>query len=137
MIENCLTLVKNAKVAMLGTVDEQGHPNIKAMLNLKTDGLHRIWFSTNTSSKRVQQLLNNNKACVYYYTDNDFMGLMLVGKAEVMRDEASRKLLWFDGCEAYYPHGIDDPDYSVLRFTAESGHYYHNLEKLSFEVSSV
>lgn len=134
IINKSLDLVKNAKIALLGTIDEKGHPNIKAMLNLKTEGLRQIWFSTNTSSKRVQQILQNEKACVYYFTELNFMGLMLVGKIVPCYDEAIKKALWFEGSEIYYPLGINDPDYTVLCFTAERGDYYHNLEIRSFEI---
>jgi len=62
------------------------------------------------------------------------MGLMLIGVVEVLQDEESRKKLWFDGCEKYYPGGINDPDYSVLCFTAEKGNFYHGLENIDFDI---
>ncbi len=60
-IEKSLELVKNSKIAMLGTYDQEGYPNIKAMLNVSSEGLKEIWFSTNTSSKRVANILKNQK----------------------------------------------------------------------------
>lgn len=133
-MEKSEELIEKSKIAMLGTIDEHGNPNIKAMLNLKTEGLKRIWFSTNTSSKRVAQLIENNKACVYYVDEQNFMGLMLVGRAEVLQDEHSRRKLWFDGCEKYYSQGINDPDYSVLCFTTESANFYHGLANINFVI---
>lgn len=53
---------------------------------------------------------------------------------EVVTDEATRKKLWYDGSERYYPLGINDPDYSVLRFTAKKGNYYHGLQNISFDI---
>lgn len=133
-LEKSSELVKKSKIAMLGTIDEHENPNIKAMLNLETEGLKKIWFSTNTSSKRVAQLLKNNKACVYYVDEENFMGLMIIGTVKVLQDEVSRKKLWFDGCEKYYPKGINDPDYSVLCFTAEMANFYHGLANINFEI---
>lgn len=133
-IEKSLALVKNSKIAMLGTYDQEGYPNIKAMLNVSSDGLKDIWFSTNTSSKRVANILKNPKACIYYVDEQNFMGLMLVGHIEVTRDEASRKKLWFEGAESYYSEGINDPDYSVLHFKAHKGNFYHRLENLEFRI---
>jgi general stress protein 26 len=57
---------------------------------------------------------------------------MLVGNMEVCTDRKHRELLWFDGAERYYPKGIDDEDYCVLRFTAEWGNYYHGLKNYTF-----
>jgi general stress protein 26 len=129
-----LALVNRAKICLLGTNGKDGYPNIKAMMNLKHEGLKKIWFSTNTSSKRVQQLQRDNRACVYYVDEQNFQGLMLVGNIEILQDMDSRKMLWFDGSERYYPKGVTDPDYTVLCFTSERGNYYHGLSNIAFEI---
>jgi general stress protein 26 len=105
-------------------------------LNLKHEGLKHIWFSTNTSSKRVQQIKKDKRACVYYVDENNFRGLMLVGTIDILQDEKSRKMLWAEGAEVYYPLGINDPDYSVLRFTALWGNYYHGLSNITFSIDN-
>ncbi len=133
-ISEGLQLVERSKICMLGTNGEGGFPNIKAMLNLKHDGLKKVWFSTNTSSKRVQQLMKNSRACVYYVDEVNFKGLMLVGTIEIRQDLESRKMLWTDGAEVYYPQGVEDPDYSVLCFTAQRGNYYHGLTNVDFDI---
>ncbi len=51
-----LQLVERSAICLLGTIGEDGFPNIKAVMNAKHEGMNRIWFSTNTSSRRVQQL---------------------------------------------------------------------------------
>ena len=67
-----LSLVNKSKFVMLGTNGEDGYPNIKAMFNMnniqniETDNIKTIWFSTNTSSKRVTQLNRDSRACVYF-----------------------------------------------------------------------
>ncbi|TYQ15872.1 UNVERIFIED_CONTAM: general stress protein 26 [Acetivibrio alkalicellulosi] len=133
-ISKGLNLINRSTFAMLGSNGEEGYPNIKAMYRMENNGINEIWFSTNTSSKRVCQLLNNPKACVYFADLENFEGLMLVGKIEVLQDDKSRKRLWRDGCEKYYPLGVKDPDYSVLRFTAHKGNYYHGLENVDFKL---
>jgi general stress protein 26 len=133
--ETGLALIKRSKIAMLGTIDEKGYPNIKAMMNLISEGLRTIWFSTNTSSKRVAQLQKNNRVSVYYVDEVKMMGLMLVGEIELLQDEESRKKLWFDGCEKYYPKGINDPDYTVLKFTARWGNFYTGLDNATFTIN--
>lgn len=129
-----LELVGKSAICMLGTNGEDGFPNIKAMMNLKHDGLKKIWFSTNTSSRRVQQIRKDNRACVYYVDEKNFKGLMLVGTIEILQDIESRKMLWFDGSEKFYPLGVEDPDYSILCFTAKRGNYYHGLHNITFEI---
>ena len=127
-----LGLVGRSEIALVGSNSEDGHPWIKAMLKMETEELKTVWFSTNTSSKRVAQFLRDPKACVYFVYFSDWMGLMLTGEIEVLSDQQSRERLWRDGYERYYPLGRADPDYTVLRFSAESANYYHQLDNLTF-----
>jgi general stress protein 26 len=127
-------LVERSPIGVLGSVDSDGFPNIKAMLNLEHEGFYTIWFSTNTSSKRVAQLRQNPKACVYYVDQEQYKELMLVGTVEVLLDPGYRHWLWGSGCEEYYPLGVDDPDYLVLRFTTMWGNFYLALDNFTFKV---
>ncbi len=133
-IREALALAKRSGIAMLGTNGDEGHPNIKAMIKMENEGLNRIWLSTNTFSKRVGQLARNSKACIYFVDFEQWMGLMLVGDVEVLQDGESRQRLWREGFEKYYPAGVTDPDYCVLRFTARWGNYYHALSNVTFEL---
>jgi general stress protein 26 len=129
-----LRLIERSEICLLGTNGEDGFPNIKAVMNAKHEGMNKIWFSTNTSSRRVQQLKKDNRACVYYVDDQDFKGLMLTGTMQILQDPKSRRMLWNDGDERYYPRVVEDPDYTVLCFTARRGNYYHKLRNISFEI---
>ncbi|OGO43155.1 MAG: general stress protein 26 [Chloroflexi bacterium RBG_16_58_8] len=130
-----LQLVESSKICLLGTNAEGGFPNIKAMLNLKHEGLEKVWFSTNTSSRRVQQIMKDSRACVYYVDETNFKGLMLVGTIKIMQDLESRKMLWAEGAEVYYPQGVEDSDYSVLCFSAKWGNYYQGLKNININIS--
>jgi len=133
-LQAALALATRSGIAMLGTNGDDGFPNIKAMIKMENEGLNRLWFSTNTSSRRVGQLLRNPKACVYFIDFEQWEGLMLVGDVEVLQDKESRQRLWREGFEKYYPSGVTDPDYCVLRFTAQWGNYYHALSNVTFEL---
>lgn len=130
-------LVENSKTVMVGTNGEKGYPNIKAMMRLKHDGLKKFWLSTNTSTKRVKLLRTDNKVCLYFVDENNFSGLMLTGTIEILQDRASKEMLWSDGCEVYYPLGVNDPDYTVLCFTSEWGNYYRHLKNVTFKIGEV
>ncbi len=128
------TLIDETRNVIVCSVDENGFPNAKAMFKMEHEGLKTFLFSTNTSSMRVQQFTRNDKACIYLCGRNKINGLMLVGRMEVCTDPEHKARLWFDGAEKYYPLGIDDPDYCVLKFTASQGNYYYNLSKHKFEI---
>lgn len=125
-------LVAGSEVAVVGSLDDRGFPNAKQMFTVDREGLKTFWFSTNTSSLRVGQFQNDPRACLYFTGALD--GLMLVGTMEVRGDRASRERLWDEASLTYYPQGIDDPDYSVLRFTAAEGRYYRALRTYTFSV---
>lgn len=123
------------KTAFIGSVDEQGYPNIKAMLQpRKREGIRVFYFTTNTSSMRVRQFLSDNKACVYFCDSRFFRGAMLRGTMEVLTDAESKEMIWRDGDTEYNPEGVTDADYCVLRFTATSGRFYSNYHSEEFAV---
>ena len=39
-------------------------------------------------------------------------------------DEESKEMIWQEGDTMYYPKGVTDPDYCVLRITIHSGRFY-------------
>lgn len=127
-------LLKRSEIAMVGSLGEAGYPNIKAMFKIESDSLFRVWFSTNTSSKRVEQFKRDPRACVYFHDPERVAGLLLVGDIEVASDLGSKRDLWRDGWEAYYPRGVTDPEYCVLRFVAHNGNYYHELQNVNFRI---
>lgn len=123
------------KTAFIGSVDEQGYPNVKAMLQpRRREGIKVFYFTTNTSSMRVRQFLSDSKACVYFCDNRFFRGAMLRGTMEVLTDAESKEMIWRDGDTEYYPQGVTDPDYCVLKFTAISGRFYSNYHSEEFTV---
>ena len=123
-------------ISFIGSIDAEGFPNIKAMLQpRKREGIQTFYFSTNTSSRRVAQYLKDNHACIYFCDRRFFRGVMLRGTMEVLTDNASKEMIWQDGDTMYYPEGVTDPDYCVLRFTAISGRYYSNFKSEDFIIS--
>lgn len=128
-----LQLANRSRIAMFGNNTGDGYPNIKALIKCENEGLKTIWFSTNTSSKRVPMLQKDGRTCVYFVDFDHWEGLSLIGDIELLQDAASRKRIWHVGDEKYYPLGITDPDLTVMRFTTRSCNYYHGLANLTFE----
>ena len=128
-------LIDKQKNAFIASIDGGGFPNIKAMLSpRKRNGIQEFWFSTNTSSMRVAQYRENPKASVYFCDKRFYRGVMLKGTMEVLEDSATKEEIWESGDTVYYPKGVTDPDYCVLKFTARNGRYYSNFKSEDFEV---
>jgi general stress protein 26 len=128
-------LIDKQGVSFIASVDTDGFPNMKAMLPpRKRDGIKEFWFSANTSSMRVAQYRKNPNASIYFYDKRFFRGVMLKGTMTVLDDSETKEMIWQDGDTMYYPGGVTDPDYCVLKFTARSGRYYSNFKSEDFEV---
>lgn len=59
---------------------------------------------------------------------------MLRGTMEILTDSTSKKMIWQEGDTMYYPEGVTDPDYCVLKFTAFSGRYYSGFKSEDFTI---
>ncbi len=129
--------IDRQNVSFICSVDENNYPNMKAMLKpRKRVGLKEFYFSTNTSSMRVKQFMNNPNASIYFYHKGliKYTGVMLVGKMEVLTDQETKNMIWRKGDTIFYKGGVTDPDYCVLKFTAQSGRYYCDLKTEDFEI---
>ena len=111
--------IKEQKTAMISSVDDDGFPNTKAMLSPRKIEGNDLYFTTNTSSMRVSQYKQNEKACVYFYKRGRFSytGVMLVGTMAVLTNQDVKDEIWRPGDTMFYKKGRTDPDYCVLKFT--------------------
>ncbi|MFA5246883.1 MAG: pyridoxamine 5'-phosphate oxidase family protein [Candidatus Micrarchaeia archaeon] len=134
-VKTALSVIERCSKAIIGSVDADGYPNVKAMLKPREyDGVKTFYFTTNTSSMRVAQYRKNPKASIYFFDERFFKGVLLKGKMSVHTDAATKKRIWREGDEMYYPKGVSDPDYCVLKFSTESGRLYENFSSKDFDV---
>lgn len=122
------------KTAFIGSVDEEGFPNIKAVFVPRKIEGNCFYFSCNTSAMRTSQYQKNPKASLYFYHRGRFRyeGIMLIGTMEVLQDLEIKKEIWQTGDTMYYKQGVTDPDYCVLKFTAHKGRRYCDLQSENF-----
>lgn len=134
--EQIFDFINKQKVAFIASIDKDGFPNMKAMLMPRKIEDNCFYFTTNTSSKRVEQYRVNANASIYFFKKGRFRyeGTMLVGTMEVLEDEQTKTEIWRTGDTMFYKKGISDPDYCVLKFTARKGRYYCDLKTKSFEL---
>ena len=114
-------LIDKQNVSFIASISEEGFPNIKAMLPPR-------------KRMRVAQYRENPNASIYFYDKRFFRGVMLIGIMEVLEDAEAKQMIWLEGDTMYYPQGVTDPDYCVLKFTAEKGRYYSNFKSEDFDV---
>lgn len=130
-------LRRNSGTATLASIDDKGYPVMRAMLVLEHDHMKTQYFSTNTSSGKVGLFRSNPKASVYYCEPKTYKGVLFVGEVQICTDQQTKDFLWREGFERYYPKGVTDPDYCVLKFTAKSGSFYNGPNSAKFEIEEL
>jgi general stress protein 26 len=143
-----IELMEIAEAAYVTTIDPDGFPQTRAMFNLRREeqfpGLaalfkdHRddflVYFTTNTTSPKIDHIKKNPKVSIYYCKPGEFRGLMLSGEMETVTDLAEKEKIWQEGWEMYYPGGVHDPDHTVLRLRPMAAKYYHQLDSFYWEM---
>ena len=145
---SALKLISESKAAYLTTIDSHGFPITRAMFNLRNkeqfpefsefyqnqEHIFTVYISTNTSSTKVEHLKNNPLMCVYFCDADNFQGFMLGGSVEFIDDIKLKKTIWLDWWTQYYPKGVEDPDYTLLRLNPKTARYYYKLKQVNFEL---
>ncbi|MDR2412680.1 MAG: pyridoxamine 5'-phosphate oxidase family protein [Rickettsiales bacterium] len=125
-ISEILTFFDKQAAIMLGTLNEVGAPEIRALINIRNKDVaphltdffkrnERLLLITNTHSDKIGQIRANSSAALYAF-DQQFNGLLLTGKVLEIADNAVKDALWDDSWKMYYPAGKDGGDFSVLEF---------------------
>jgi general stress protein 26 len=132
--EFTVDLMKKTPVLYLATVDHDGLPQVRAMENLRCvekfphpakvisenelDPL-TTYISTNTNSKKIKQKLVGAKVALYYCLPGEYKGVMIRGEAELYNDLEFKNKLWMDYWTMYYPEGVSDPDFTLIKVKPE------------------
>ena len=131
-----------AQIATFGKDETEGFPEIRALLNLanpkqypklkdkaiSVDGeTLTIYFTTNTSSRKIRQIRDNKNVCLYFVLPKKFKGVSAIGTIEEVTDQAVKEDFWQTGWVMYYHKGPKDPDYTILKFTSKYMHCWGNL----------
>lgn len=129
VLQVCRDIMRESEVVYLTSLDEDGAPSTRAVFNLRREGQFPalrhlyavegdsllVYITTNTSSEKVRQMRRDARIALYYCIPHTFHGAMLAGRAVEVTDEAAKDGIWQPGWEIYYPGGMHDPDYTIIR----------------------
>ena len=129
-------LIAEQDFICFSTINPEGMPEARAMINLANpklfpkvqgyfaDESFLAYFSTHTASEKMKHLARQSRSSVYYY-NTKIEGLSLFGETSVVTDKMIKKDFWQDNWTMYYPEGVEDATYTLLRFTPASYKYYN------------
>lgn len=83
-----LEIMRETSYCALVTVDSTGQPQIRTMNPFPANGDFITWFATSRTSRKVREIRNNPKVCIYYADHVAAKGYVsLTGKAEIIDDK--------------------------------------------------
>ena len=139
-INDVVKIIQTADCAQIGTFgkdETEGFPEIRALLNLANPKQYpklkdksifvdgetlTIYFTTNTSSRKIRQIRADNKVCLYFVLPKKFKGVSAIGTIEEVTDQTVKEDFWQTGWFIYYHKGAKDPDYTLIKFTTKYLH---------------
>lgn len=110
LLEKCIVLA-------LASINEKGYPRICTVSKVKANDFKDIYFVTSKRSHlsgKATHFENNSKASVCYTLEGD--SVTLIGNIEFIEDKALQAQLWNESDRNFFPRGIDDPKFRLLKF---------------------
>jgi general stress protein 26 len=81
-------IIKETTYCALVTIDSTGQPQVRTMNPFPANDELITWFATSRTSRKVREIKNNLKVCVYYANHMTAKGYVsITGTAEVIDDK--------------------------------------------------
>lgn len=118
-----INFVAGYPFANLITVGTDGTPRGRIMANLPLTEDMVIWYATGMQSRKVAEIQKNPAVSVFYYRPSDHSSVSALGRAEIVKDDETRKTMWQDAWSAYWKDGYRDPAYCLIKITPKKIEY--------------
>ncbi|RYG68721.1 general stress protein [bacterium] len=117
-------MLKDTRIAMLTTINAEGHLHSRpmAMQDVRFNG--DLWFFTGKSSPKVHQIENEPRVNVAFSDPDKQNYVSLSGTASLVIDKEKNKELWVPAYEAWFPEGLEDPELALLKIHVDGAEYW-------------
>jgi general stress protein 26 len=130
-------LIGDIQTALLTTVDRDGRFHTRPVQTLQVDADRALWFFTDWSSPKVDELQHDVRVSLGYADSAKNMYAAVIGTGCLFRDIQKAKQLWSIEQLAYYPKGPEDERLALLRVLIERAEYWIAPGRISYIVSAV
>lgn len=115
-------MLQRCEVVVLTSINKEGYPRPVPMSKITSEDISTIWMSTGLDSLKTKDFLSNPKAGLCFQEKGNSVALM--GEVEVVTDDKQKQEYWQDWFIAHFPGGPTDPNYVLLKFTANHATYW-------------
>ncbi len=117
-------LVKDVKVCMFATINPDHTLFSRPMQTIKIDEEGNIWFFTNDSSGKVDDVSKENTVYLMYSHPDQNTYVHVKGNASVVNDQQKIEELWSPLVKAWFPGGVTDPALCLLKVETQEASYW-------------
>lgn len=115
-------LAKDIRIAMLTTMDADGHHISRPMAQQEVEFDGDLWFFAERDSRKVAHIQANPEVGVTL-TSNDTW-ISIEGAAEIVDDREKNKELWNAWVGAWFTDGPEDPNVVLIKINAHGAEYW-------------
>ena len=115
-------LAKGIRIAMLTTIDEQGHFVSRPMAQQEVEFDGDLWFFAERDSRKIAHLRQNPHVGVSLSSNDTWVSIC--GTAAVVENPAKVHELWNSWVQAWMPQGPDDPSVVLIKVTGDGAEYW-------------
>jgi general stress protein 26 len=123
-IKKLAELIKDVKIAMLTTVDQDSSLRSRPMATQNTPFDGDLWFFTDGRSSKIDEVQSEERVNISYANPDDSRYVSVSGTARVIRDQKKAKELWNPIYKAWFPEGLEDPNLALLKVSVEKAEYW-------------
>src|SRR5262245_9734044 len=117
-------LIEDIRIGMVTTLDSDGRFHARPLQTLEVEGTEALWFFTDWSSPKVEELSHDRRASVGYADPAKGFFVAVSGACDLGRDPDKARKLWTTAQRAFYPQGPDDERLALLRIRMERVEYW-------------
>jgi general stress protein 26 len=124
-LSQAANLIKDIKIAMLTTVDQEGRMSSRPMMTEKIDPLAfegKLWFFTGKDSLKVSCIQNDQHVSLTYSAPKEQHYVSISGLGKIVNDPDMIKKLWHTDLDIWFPKGASDPNVGLICVEVDSVH---------------
>jgi len=122
--EKIRDIIKNIKVAMLVTAENELSLNSRPMHTVDIDKDNNIWFFTSDDSGKVKAMMNDHHVNLSYASPEDGQFLSVSGIATFSDDQNRKEDLFNMMTKAWFPEGVNDPNLLLIKVHPQQAEYW-------------
>jgi general stress protein 26 len=130
-------LIRDIRIALLTTVDRDGHLHTRPVQTLEVEADRTLWFFTDWRSPKADELHHDVRVSLGYADPGKKVYVAATGSGSLIRDIQKAKQLWSIEQLAYYPDGPEDERLALLRVVIERAEYWIAPGRVSYVVAAV